>query len=253
MISSRQSVAAEPNPGLKPESREQAESNAGWLERVLGDKKPEGWICLFGGANLTDFRLRVAQSHVRNDLLPSFWSHVAIVESAKSDSPMEWKLDEVRLDPLEGFGNVAANNGVQQSSFRRYDDPGLFPNIGIVNFHVDAELIKESKDKFRSQRNLIDVPGLMVDWLAYAWGVADRGNPLLKAVGIPRQSSPQGSRNIVRRLSRASLQLPGWISPQGCPPGQVARRQSGRLQSGGTGFTPLRRASQRGRRKAVTP
>ena len=47
MISSRQSVAAEPNPGLKPESREQAESNAGWLERVLGDKKPEGWDLSF--------------------------------------------------------------------------------------------------------------------------------------------------------------------------------------------------------------
>ena len=212
MISSRQSVAAEPNPGLRPESREQAESNAGWLERVLGDKKPEGWICLFGGANLTDFRLRVAQSHVRNDLLPSFWSHVAIVESAKSDSPMEWKLDEVRLDPLGGFGNVAANNGVQQSSFRRYDDPGLFPNIGIVNFHVDAELIKESKDKFKSQRNLIDVPGLMVDWLAYAWGVADRGNPLLKAVGIPSASFVEGVFAI------AGLDLtPGLSARSSCP------------------------------------
>ena len=165
-----------------------------------------------GGANLTDFRLRVAQSHVRNDLLPSFWSHVAIVESAKSVSPMEWKLDEVRLDPLEGFGNVAANNGVQQSSFRRYDDPGLFPNIGIVNFHVDAELIKESKDKFRSQRNLIDVPGLMVDWLAYAWGVADRGNPLLKAVGIPSASFVEGVFAI------AGLDLtPGLSARSSCP------------------------------------
>ena len=213
MISSRQSVAAEPNPGLKPESREQAESNAGWLERVLGDKKTRGWICLFGGANLTDFRLRVAQSHVRNDLLPSFWSHVAIVEEREIGfSRWSGKLDEVRLDPLEGFGNVAANNGVQQSSFRRYDDPAFSPNIGIVNFHDDAELIKESKDKFRSQRNLIDVPGLMVDWLAYAW--AWRTAAILSS----RQSEYPVHRFVEGVFAIAGLDLtPGLSARSSCP------------------------------------
>ena len=212
MISSRQSDASQSNPTLQPVTREETESNADWLQRVLGSKTPEGWVCLFGGANLTDFRLRVAQSHVRSDLLPSFWSHVAIVETAKSDSAMEWKLDEVRIDPVERFGNVVANNGVQQSSFKLYDDPGLFPNIGIINFHVDAELIKESKDRFRSQRNLIDVPGLIVDWLAYAWGVSDRGNPLLKAVGIPSASFVESVFAI------AGLELtPGLSSRSSCP------------------------------------
>lgn len=213
VIPSRQSEARTPNSKLKSRPRRKKETNCHWLARVLDDgEKPEGWICLIGGTNLTDFRLRVAQSHVRSDLLPSFWSHAAIVTEAKGASPQQWRLHEVPLEPAGGFQDVPSGNGVQEGSLENYDDSGRYPNFALIDFHIDPREIRAAIDRFSHQRALIDVPGLMVEWLAFAWGAGERGNPLLAYVGMPSAAFVEGV------FALAGLELtPGLSSRSSCP------------------------------------
>jgi len=52
-------------------------SNAAWI----APRAEPGSVLLLGGSSLIDFRVRVAQSHLRGDLLPSFWSAAGIIVS----------------------------------------------------------------------------------------------------------------------------------------------------------------------------
>lgn len=69
------------NPSLNLQKRtKKGEGNVEWIKRCLHCGSPEdGSVILVGGANLSHFRMRVAQSYARRDLLPSFWSHAAIL------------------------------------------------------------------------------------------------------------------------------------------------------------------------------
>lgn len=212
MIPSRHSDASKPNPHLETPKRRKNEANSKWLSRALKDEKPNGWVCLIGGAGVTDFRLRVAQSDVRSDLLPAFWSHAAVITDAKSSSPKDWLLHEVQLEPPSGFQNLAANNGVREERLGRYDDPKAYPNFAAINFHIDVKKIRSAVKSFRNQRGFIDVPPLMIEWLAFAWGAGDRANPLLRQVGMPSAAFVEGVFAI------AGLELtPGLSSQSSCP------------------------------------
>ena len=68
MIASRRVHGAKENEDLKEVKAGKSEGNVRWLERV---KATEGLI-LLGGASVAHFRLRVAQSHIRRDFMPSF-------------------------------------------------------------------------------------------------------------------------------------------------------------------------------------
>jgi hypothetical protein len=144
-------------------------------------------LLLVGGADLVHFRLRVAQSHVRNDLAPSFWSHVAIIR----DDGDGLRLDEVALDPPAGFRDVPRRNGVQAGDIARYDDPERFPNIGLLRFPTDAggrdqrQTIGEAVERVRRERGALDMPNLILPWLGFVWGAGTSGNPLLAGTGIP--------------------------------------------------------------------
>ena len=70
MIPNRKSSATRPNGDLRRTRATYRLGNAAWLaEHGL----TEG-VVLLGGASLVDFRLRVAQSGLRGDLTPSYWS-----------------------------------------------------------------------------------------------------------------------------------------------------------------------------------
>ena len=63
------------NKKLKEEPTKPGETNTKWLGR-LGN---EDGVILIGGTSVAAFRVRVAQSSLRSDMLPSFWSICGIL------------------------------------------------------------------------------------------------------------------------------------------------------------------------------
>src|SRR5687768_1396666 len=72
-----------PNPHVTKLKRSKSEGNNAWCERVIQEIRTTGkkntYILLLGGSDTMAFRLRVAQSHLREDMLPSFWSEAMLL------------------------------------------------------------------------------------------------------------------------------------------------------------------------------
>ena len=187
------SSATEPNPDVVPlERTTPRESNTSWLRRALADQHvstgPE-WslLLLMGGADPLSFRLRVAQSHVRHDLSPSAWSHVAFLP-AVYDSLTKTPAIEVSLAPAASFGEFGFPlpfNGLQESTLERYLDSALVPNLALLSVPVPSAEIVESLNVLRWQRSTFDVPQMILRWLAYCWGVGVPASPLAEGLGVP--------------------------------------------------------------------
>jgi hypothetical protein len=109
---------------------------------------------------LAHFRIRIAQSHVRSDLLPSFWSLAGILEDDEffASAPFDGQADA---------SEVPRTNGVRSCRLDEYDDPMRFPNIAVLQFTDDVQPIFQNIDRVKSQRNVVDLPTLMLSWLGY--------------------------------------------------------------------------------------
>jgi hypothetical protein len=183
---------------VRPRSRE---SNRAWLRRV----GVSNGIILLGGSSLTHFRIRVAQSHVRHDLLPSFWSVVGILEDGQTFAsvPFGWSVDA---------SEVPRSNGVQTCRLVDYDDPVRFPNIAVLQFTDAVRPILEHIERVKAQRAVIDLPTLMLPWLGYLWSAGQAGNPLLAGYGLPSAAFVETVYGI------AGIELtPGLSSAASCP------------------------------------
>src|SRR5437870_11426324 len=130
MLSIRQSNATAASDSLQETKPRKNESNRAWLQRV-GAK--DGVLPL-GGASVAHFRIRVAQSHARADLKPSCWSLVGILTDSKT-------FLSVPLELCGEASDIATHNGVQSCNIADYDDPLRFPNIAVIRFTKDADLI----------------------------------------------------------------------------------------------------------------
>src|SRR5688500_5766042 len=98
--------------------RARGQDNVAWLREHW--KTDAVAILLLGGTELEDFRLRVAQSHLRDDLSPTHWSHVALLGVGDIAKPASVPLFEISHVPDAGFGKPASVNGVQQGTLARY-------------------------------------------------------------------------------------------------------------------------------------
>ena len=76
------SRAKSTNKEFAEHKRKKGTTNIDWLRSHLQPDRAA--IVLLGGTDLIDFRLRIAQSHLRNDLTPSHWSHVALLGESKT-------------------------------------------------------------------------------------------------------------------------------------------------------------------------
>jgi hypothetical protein len=196
VISFRGSSSIKPSPLCVETPRKAGQSNEEWLRAVVDDMedpdKPSSFVVLIGGTSVYDFRLRVAQSHLRSDLTPSHWSHVAMVSSANGKIGTRAQILEVSLEPYEGFQVPSLHNGLQIAPLRRYASPDEYPNIAVIRVPVDSREWRDDRGdqksiltQFADQRVVLDVTVLMLEWLAFAWCAGDAGNPLLDGHGIP--------------------------------------------------------------------
>jgi hypothetical protein len=209
VISIRQSTAEKANEKLDEVKAEANETNSAWLKRV---KATDG-VLLLGGAAVSHFRIRVAQSHARDDMTPSSWSLAGILLD-------DTKFLSVPLDLYGDASEIARANGVQVCNMSDYDDPARFPNIAILRFTRDydkivtnAKLIAGDREAKRpAQRSIIDLPTLMLPWLSFIWVCGKASNPLTEGLGLPSAAFVETVYGI------AGIELtPGLASATSCP------------------------------------
>lgn len=209
MISIRQSGAVSSNVSLDEVKAEPGESNSAWLKRVGA----EPGVLLLGGATLSHFRMRVAQSHARADLKPSCWSLAGLLMG-------DQKFLSVPLELCGDSAELAQRNGVQTCSMADYDDPARFPNIAVIRFTSDTKMILDlaklvsgdPETKQPAQRGIVDLPTLMLPWLSYIWICGKASNPLAETLGLP------SAVFIETVYGMAGIELtPGLSSSASCP------------------------------------
>lgn len=209
MISIRQSNADKANDKLVEVEAKPKETNSAWLKRVGAT---DG-VILLGGASISHFRIRVAQSHARADLKPSCWSLAGILYG-------ETKFMSVPLELCGDASEIAQGNGVQTCKMTDYDDPNQYPNIAVVRFTRDVVKIYEkcdlvagnAEEKKPAQRSIIDLPTLMLPWLSYVWICGRATNPLTEGIGLPSAAFVESVYGM------AGIEItPGLASASSCP------------------------------------
>src|SRR5687768_7827978 len=129
MIPTRESPAEEPNPDLTPLAPEPGETNSAWFARA----PLKYGIVLLGGTSLVDFRVRVAQSQLRSDLTPSYWSLAGLVRQDGSVLTVPFAVTDV--------AEVPRTNAVRTFSIELFDDPHTWPNIAILRFADNMDVV----------------------------------------------------------------------------------------------------------------
>ena len=99
------SKAASPNTLLQEAPRAEDEETVQWLCRHREASEEHTHLVLVGGTSTAAFRLRVAQSHVRHDLVPSYWSHVMLLGKVARNIGTT-PVHEISLDPPQGFAEL---------------------------------------------------------------------------------------------------------------------------------------------------
>lgn len=155
------------------------ESNTAWLERAFQDGiMREASLILLGGNSMADFRVRVAQSHLRFDLTPSYWSMVAVLTESNT-------LYSVPLDLTGDVSEIPHVNGLREFQLSEFDDAVKYPNIAVIQLTTTPEKVVKYVQAMKFQRGLIDLPALVLSWLRYVWCVGKQTNPLLDGEGLP--------------------------------------------------------------------
>ena len=204
----RRSDVVSGNPLLKETAAEAAAvgdlANFTWL-RSTGYR--DG-VLLLGGTSIVDFRMRVAQSELRQDLLPSFWSTCGLL----IDGEM---MMTARVDAISDSSARVERNGLEAVALDAdspYGDPTCYPNIAILQFTDDHAAIKEHVARIGQERNIVDLLAQVVAWLGYCWAVGGSGNPLMQGHGIPSATLLERAHGL------AGIDLsPGLPSASSCP------------------------------------
>jgi hypothetical protein len=183
MISTRHSGARRRNHKVA-ELPDSTVSNAG----LYRSHARPGSVVLLGGSSIVHFRLRVAQSHLRHDLLPSFWSLAGLVTSKDAFLSVPIGL------PLHP-DTVPERNAIEECAISDFDDATRFPNVAVISFAEQSDAVFEYANRLRYQRAAIDLPQQLVQWLAFVWGVGASG----KAAAAERRHAGVGhDRDRVR-------------------------------------------------------
>ena len=168
----RRSSATSANHEIKKTTPKRGQGNAKWLAARV----QPGAVVLVGGASLEHFRLRVAQSHLRHDLLPSFWSVAGVAATSTSFLTVPITVRDASLVPV--------TNGVESVRFSEIDDTARYPNVAVIHFAEPSAPIVGNVRRLMEQRSALDLPSLMLPWLAFMWGAGSKRNPLIEGGAI---------------------------------------------------------------------
>ncbi len=184
MINILSSNATKANKLFARAPRNKNQDNVEWLAKNMPESDEQIVLVMLGGTSTTDFRLRIAQSHLRRDLKPSHWSHVVLVERAAKRLALS-RTVEIPLEFSQGYTFPAETNGVQTGRLGHYADVERYPNVAVLSVPVPSKEVLDSLTRFKMQRAVLDAVELTIRWLAFAWGVSNSGNPLLEGYGMP--------------------------------------------------------------------
>ena len=190
-------------------ARNKKETNLAWLARARADEDGvvgvAGDVMLLGGTSVADFRIRVAQSHARHDVTPSYWSLIGVLSDPDT-------LLTAPLWPIGDASLVPPTNGIQALPLTGFDDPLAYPNIALIQFPTARGSVVENIGRLKQQRTLIDLPTLMLTWLGFVWGAGSQGNPLIAGFGLP------SAVLVETAFAIAEVELtPGLASASSCP------------------------------------
>ncbi len=161
-------------------------TNAQWLKRAydsfaLDDVNLWSFVVLAGGKDIASFRIRVAQSHLRGDMLPSFWSDCALLKVVKGNFSTA-KIYNLPLFQPAFESYAPARNGLVELSANKLPD---YPNLALLAIPVEQHKILSSLNEYKVARVSYDAIENILPWLAYVWGSGNATNPLLQQIGFP--------------------------------------------------------------------
>lgn len=150
-------------------------------------------VGLIGSRDLPGHTLRTAQSMLRWDLRPSFWSHVFVVAepvtSRTSLRPLP--ILEVPLHPRNGMFPRPECNGINEGTLGLYEDKDIDANVGLVAVGMTDEEAKKLKKRARDwnqdrvRYNFWEMLGV---WQSYLWSQGAKRNPLREGMPIAASS-----------------------------------------------------------------
>jgi len=215
MAHARNSSAKDKNPAFTSLKRTKQESNDAWILRAIQklDLDPKAWsfIALFGAIDILAFRLRVAQSHLRNDLLPSYWSEAAFINVAPRSAAKTTAIHVPLFQP-EQAEFATKRNGVVEQPLSHFADAAHWENVCVIALPVAQQTIRESIERFKHSRSPVDSLEHILRWLAFAWGADRTPNPIHDGIGMPSASMLEAVFNT------AQFDVtPGLESRAACP------------------------------------
>lgn len=162
------------------------ETNAQWLKRaydsfVLDDVNNWSFVVLAGNKDIASFRIRVAQSHLRGDMLPSFWSDCALLKVVKGNFSTA-KIYNLPLFQPAFESYAPARNGLVELSVNKLPD---YPNLALLAIPVEQNKILRSLNEYKISRVSYDAVENILPWLAFVWGAGNAANPLVQQIGFP--------------------------------------------------------------------
>ncbi len=216
MVQQIRSKAVKANPDFTELKRKGREGNLAWGERAvrqMGSGGLDQWsyLVLLGGADTLAYRLRIAQAHLRGDMLPSYWSECLLVE-LKGDNLAGAQATHVPLLQPDSLRFATQDNGVVTRPLADFDASRLYPNVALIGLPVPQDRILQKIAQFKRSRPTLDALEHVLRWLAFVWGVARTPNPLHDNFGLPSACM------LETAFAAAEFDLtPGLESRASCP------------------------------------
>ena len=163
------------------------ENNETWLARALGelaleDVKQWTLVVLVGGKDQLAFRLRLAQSHFRRDMLPSYWSECLLMETGGDID--QAKLHHVPLiQPRVPY--APCRNGLVETTINTFASVEDWPNIALLAYPKPEKKVVESLERLKEDRDSLDALSHVIRWLSFVWGANGASNPVHDGLGTP--------------------------------------------------------------------
>ena len=165
------------------------EPNLEWLKRAydsfaLDNIADWSFIVLAGGKDVASFRIRIAQSHLRGDMLPSYWSECALFKIQQGDFATASFCNLPLFQPAAAT-YAPTRNGVIELPFNKLPTQKDFPNLALLAIPVPQANILAALADYKKARVSYDAVANILPWLAFVWGAGNASNPLMQQIGFP--------------------------------------------------------------------